>query len=443
MVEKRDILWRFLGDAKGLIKASRQAAGDLKDVSKTTTAVERGLTGVQKGFIAAGGAYGAMRAGEWIVDAANLAAQAEIVGESFNKVFGPAADEVRTKLDDMRLSVGLSSAEFEGLLLQNGNLTTGMGFTEEAAAELGTQMFTIAGDMAAFKGDTALTEDALHALNRALVGEFDPLEQFVGGIKASTVAEKALEMGLAETTAELTDQDKATALLALVQENAAKSTGALAEQQGSLQDTTNRANAALADATAQIGQAMTPAVQELADMLAVTATNMVTLSDETSSAGQKFGALANIWDRLVGNVGVQIGEIREEWDMWYGTISRFNDKMNQIGANIREFLKNPFRNWKLPSLSLPSLPSWIPGRAAGGPVESNQAYMVGEKGPEVFVPGRSGAIVPNGSGTSGSGTVVNITIGVAGDPYQTAQAIADLLTRYEQSSGTRISGISL
>ena len=34
------------------------------------------------------------------------------------------------------------------------------------------------------------------------------------------------------------------------------------------------------------------------------------------------------------------------------------------------------------------------GRAAGGPVSSNSTYMVGEKGPELFVPNTSGTIVP-------------------------------------------------
>ena len=34
------------------------------------------------------------------------------------------------------------------------------------------------------------------------------------------------------------------------------------------------------------------------------------------------------------------------------------------------------------------------GRAAGGPVSSNSTYMVGEKGPELFVPRTSGTIVP-------------------------------------------------
>ncbi|MFP4322642.1 MAG: hypothetical protein ACLFTK_09325 [Anaerolineales bacterium] len=37
----------------------------------------------------------------------------------------------------------------------------------------------------------------------------------------------------------------------------------------------------------------------------------------------------------------------------------------------------------------------IPGRAAGGPVSGGQPYIVGEAGPELFVPGRSGHIVPN------------------------------------------------
>jgi len=37
----------------------------------------------------------------------------------------------------------------------------------------------------------------------------------------------------------------------------------------------------------------------------------------------------------------------------------------------------------------------IPGRANGGPVGSNKPYMVGEVGPELFVPSSSGSIVPN------------------------------------------------
>ena len=40
-------------------------------------------------------------------------------------------------------------------------------------------------------------------------------------------------------------------------------------------------------------------------------------------------------------------------------------------------------------------------RAAGGPVSPGKAYLVGERGPEIFAPGQSGSIIPNrGSGGS-------------------------------------------
>jgi hypothetical protein len=54
----------------------------------------------------------------------------------------------------------------------------------------------------------------------------------------------------------------------------------------------------------------------------------------------------------------------------------------------------------------------IPGMANGGPVAGGRPYIVGERGPELFVPGQSGAIVPNEElGASGGGEVnVNFNI---------------------------------
>jgi len=48
----------------------------------------------------------------------------------------------------------------------------------------------------------------------------------------------------------------------------------------------------------------------------------------------------------------------------------------------------------------------IPGKASGGPVNANSPYMVGEKGPELFVPSTSGNIVPNDQLSAG-GPVTN------------------------------------
>jgi TP901 family phage tail tape measure protein len=54
---------------------------------------------------------------------------------------------------------------------------------------------------------------------------------------------------------------------------------------------------------------------------------------------------------------------------------------------------------KAASASIPSLPK-LPGMAAGGPVSSGQAYVVGEVGPEIFVPNSSGRIIPNNQVTN-------------------------------------------
>ena len=48
-------------------------------------------------------------------------------------------------------------------------------------------------------------------------------------------------------------------------------------------------------------------------------------------------------------------------------------------------------------------------RAQGGSVTAGQPYLVGERGPELFMPGRSGGIAPTGSfGGSGINVVVNV-----------------------------------
>jgi phage-related minor tail protein len=56
-------------------------------------------------------------------------------------------------------------------------------------------------------------------------------------------------------------------------------------------------------------------------------------------------------------------------------------------------------------------------RANGGPVSSGSAYLVGERGPEMFVPNTSGKIIPNGQG-GGQTNQVSITINEDGTRSQ-------------------------
>ena len=64
--------------------------------------------------------------------------------------------------------------------------------------------------------------------------------------------------------------------------------------------------------------------------------------------------------------------------------------------------------------------SSVPGRALGGPVLPNQPYIVGEKGPEVFLPNAAGNIIPNNklgsSGSFGGGASVTYNINAVDAP---------------------------
>ena len=74
-------------------------------------------------------------------------------------------------------------------------------------------------------------------------------------------------------------------------------------------------------------------------------------------------------------------------------------------------------------------------RANGGPVGGGRAYLVGERGPEIFVPGATGQITSNenlnkalGSGGGGNSVVINQTNNFDGngaDNAELARMVAD------------------
>ncbi len=91
-----------------------------------------------------------------------------------------------------------------------------------------------------------------------------------------------------------------------------------------------------------------------------------------------------------------------------------------------------------------------PGRALGGPVQARQAYIVGERGPELFVSSQAGNIIPNNSlnsinrgmstgGSNGNGgtTVINmnVTAGMGADGAEVGRQVVEAIRKYERRSG--------
>jgi hypothetical protein len=99
---------------------------------------------------------------------------------------------------------------------------------------------------------------------------------------------------------------------------------------------------------------------------------------------------------------------------------KFSDVLKGIGQDIariiaRRTITEPLGNAissALSGFSLDSIGSWLGGlfRAEGGPVTAGQPYIVGERGPEWFVPRQSGTVLPNGM--SPGGTTINTSVAI-------------------------------
>ena len=72
-------------------------------------------------------------------------------------------------------------------------------------------------------------------------------------------------------------------------------------------------------------------------------------------------------------------------------------------------------------------------RAEGGPVRANRPYIVGEAGPELFTPSRSGMITPN-SAMGGNTYQITVQAGV-GDPRAIGQSIVEYVKKFEKANG--------
>lgn len=105
------------------------------------------------------------------------------------------------------------------------------------------------------------------------------------------------------------------------------------------------------------------------------------------------------------------------------SVSKEIDLLNQLASAM-----STVRSGSISQLSTVQL-NLAGKRASGGSVNSGEAYLIGEQGPEVLVPGQSGTVIPNGKLGAG-GTTININIsGNTLLDQRAAEKIGDLIVK--------------
>jgi hypothetical protein len=136
-------------------------------------------------------------------------------------------------------------------------MLTNYGLTADEAAMKSIELTQRAADMASvFNVDV---RQALEAIQAALRGEADPIEKFGVSLAAAAVEAEVLELGLAETKAEIDATDKATARLSLIMEQTDKVAGDFVNTSDSLANQQRILAAELENAKAELGERLIPA----------------------------------------------------------------------------------------------------------------------------------------------------------------------------------------
>ena len=118
-------------------------------------------------------------------------------------------------------------------------------------------------------------------------------------------------------------------------------------------------------------------------------------------------SLKFIWEVIKGIWKSGVDWVKDQIDKLIG----FFDNLIEKIKDAIEWLKK-YSGYNLISSGVGKVVNTVSGvfggaRAAGGPVTSGRSYLVGEQGPELFTPGTSGRIIPNGGS---GGVTVNITV---------------------------------
>lgn len=205
-----------------------------------------------------------------------MAADAEQNTGAVETVFGSAAGKVEEFASRAANAVGLSSSSYNELSAVTGTALKAAGVPFDQLAQKNDELITRGADLASVFGGT--TAEAVGAMGAAFRGEFDPLERYGLTLTASQVSAELAARGQDKLGGAALEAAKKQATMDLIMKQSSGSAGNFAKEADTASGAQERQSAAFADAGAKLGEALLPAMTELARI----ATDMASWISENS-----------------------------------------------------------------------------------------------------------------------------------------------------------------
>lgn len=264
---------------------------------------------------------------------------------------------------------------------------------------------------------TADTKEAQAAFDRQMSLVQQMYQQAIAQARNEFEQQQALVAGVYE-------QQIAQAEMALEQQKVVVEglfQSALAEAKANLQEAKDAAQI-LKTAIDDLKDAMYDLIKQIADAI-----NAATKTQEPSGGGVSSGS-GTVPTGDFTSSGLPI--VRGIGDTGTPTPGQF------VGGEDRLW-GGPGGGGVVEGIYIPPGINWaaLSGRAAGGPVMAGKPYVVGEIGPELFVPRSDGTIIPNGATVGAGSRNYTINVNIAGG-QNIGREVVRAIEEYERRNGT-------
>lgn len=290
------------------------------------------------------------------VSAFNAASDAGELQSAFDQTFGTLAADMNKWAEETGDALGRSTQSMQELANTFGIFFNQAAPTRKEAAEMSKTFAVLAQDLASFYNVTE--SEALAKLRSGLSGESEPLRDFGVFLTEATVANKALEMGLAATAKELTEQDKILARYNLILESTANAQGDVARTSDGTANQLRAAKAAFEELQVSIGNVLLPVITPLISGLGSlfetlgnlpdgAQTAIVAVAGLAAAAGpllvasgamvSAFGTLAPIFAGLavpLGPVALALGAVAAAGAVIYANWDKIAPLLDELGAKF-------------------------------------------------------------------------------------------------------------
>lgn len=215
-------------------------------------------------------AIGTAKFGSFVADMTRGAAELEAAVGGTAAIFQEAGATIDEFAVGAAESAGLSERAARQLTTTIGSLLRGAGFAADEAADASIKIAQLGADLSALTGAGTAAE-AVEALAATMRGEFDTAERFGISLSAAAVQAKALELGLADSESEITNQAKAQATLALLMERGALAQGTFAREANTAAGAAQISAAQTANAADSVGENFLPIYREASQVVGLLA----------------------------------------------------------------------------------------------------------------------------------------------------------------------------